>query len=91
MNLNEATSRTLRYAVIVSMIVIAIGLAAYVLDMGENILWLGVLLLILSPLFGIIVSFISLIIEKDKKWASVAAVLLIVVTIGILIAIFFGI
>ena len=89
MNLNDATSNALRYGVIVSIIVIAIGLAIHWADNGDTILMLGILILILSPLFGIIVSFVCLVSEKNNKWAGVAAVLMAVAAAGILLAFLF--
>ena len=90
MNLNRSTAAVLRYGVIVSIIIIAFSL---ILDMVEyehyeDVMWLGILALILTPLFGIIVSLISLMTEKDWKWVSVTLVLIAVVVVGMAISVF---
>ena len=88
MNLYNATADTLRYGILVSMLIIALGLAADWSGYGENVLWFGVLALILTPLFGVIVSLICLVLEKDTYWAKIAVVLLSVVTAGVAVAAF---
>jgi len=88
MRLYSATADTLRYGILVSMIVIMLGLAVDWLGHGERILWLGVLMLILAPLFGIIVSLVCLISENDRHWTKVTVALLSVIAAGIVIAMF---
>ena len=87
MNLYDATSDSLRYGILVSMAIIALGLVTDWSGYGENVLWFGVLALILTPFFSVIVSLICLVREKDLYWAKVAVVLLSVVTAGVMIAI----
>jgi len=88
MNLYDATADTLRYGIIVSMVIVVLGLAADWSGYGENILWFGILVLILTPLFGVIVSLLCLVFEKDMLWAKAAAILLSVITAGIAVAIY---
>ena len=88
MRLYSATADTLRYGILVSMIVIMLGLAVDWLGHGERILWLGVLMLILAPLFGIIVSLVCLISENDRHWIKVTVALLSVIVAGIVVAMF---
>lgn len=89
MSVEESTSKTLRFSVYISIAVIILGLAAYFLNMGQNILWFGILLLIVSPLIGVIVTTIGLIREKDMKWVKVAIILIVIAIIGMLVKISF--
>ena len=91
MNLYDSTAAVLRYGVVISIIIIAASLVMNVaeLEYHEEVMWFGILALILTPLFGIIVSLISLMIEKDWKWVAVTLVLIAVVSVGMIIAVFF--
>ena len=84
MNTERNTSLTLKYSLIISMAVVIIGLITYMMDMGDNILWTGLLLVIISPLIGVAVTTVSLWIEKDYKWMYVALVLIAISVVGIL-------
>ena len=88
MKLYTATADTLRYGILISMVIIMLGLAVSWFGYGERILWLGVLMLILTPLFGIIVSLVCLISENDRHWTKVTAALLSVIAAGIAVAMF---
>ncbi len=85
MSVEHNTSVTLRYSVFVSMLVVIVGLIAYMLDMGDGILWTGILMVIISPLIGVAVTTVSLYIEKDLKWVAVALVLITMSVIGMLL------
>ena len=85
MNTEHNTSLTLKYSLIVSMAVVIIGLIVYMMDMGDEILWTGLLLVIVSPLIGVAVTTVSLWIEKDYKWMYVALILIAISVIGILV------
>ena len=85
MSVEHNTSVTLRYSVFTSMIVVIAGLITYMLDMGDGILWAGILMVIISPLIGVAVTTVSLYIEKDLKWVAVALVLITMSVIGMLL------
>jgi len=87
-SLYKNTSAALRYGIVTGVIIIAIGLLISCFDTSydEWVLWFGILVMLATPLFGIVVSTISLAMEKDWKWVAVAAVLLSIITTGILIA-----
>ncbi len=85
MNTERNTSLTLKYSLIVSMAVVIVGVIAHLMDMGDDILWTGLLLVIVSPLIGVAVTTVSLWIEKDYKWMYVALVLIAISVIGILV------
>ena len=88
MKLYENTAAALRYGIVVGIIIIAIGLlvSSFDTEYEDRILWFGILVLLATPLFGIVISMISLATEKDWKWVSVAAVLLAIIASGIVIA-----
>ena len=85
MNTERNTSLTLKYSLIVSMAVVIVGVIAHLMDMDDDILWTGLLLVIVSPLIGVAVTTVSLWIEKDYKWMYVALVLIAISVIGILV------
>ena len=88
MRLYENTAAALRYGIVAGIIVIAIGLMVSSFDTvyEDRILWFGILILLATPLFGIVVSLISLAAEKDWKWVSVASVLLAIIASGVVVA-----
>ena len=88
MTLYKNTAAALRYGIVVGIIVIAIGLMTSSFDtsLEDRILWFGILIMLATPLFGIVVSMISLAMEKDWKWVSVASVLLSIIAVGIILA-----
>ena len=85
MNTERNTSLTLKYSLIVSMAVVIVGVIVHLMDMGDDILWTGLLLVIVSPLLGVAVTTVSLWLEKDYKWMYVALVLIAISVIGILV------
>lgn len=86
-DVNRATALTLRAGIVAGVILMVIGLIQYGLDGTETVLYYGVLLLIVSPFIGVLVTFGVLVIDRDWKWVTVAAVLVIVTVIGIIISI----
>ena len=85
MNTERNTSLTLKYSLFLGMAIVIIGLIVYMMDMGDNILWAGLLFVIVSPLIGVVVTTVSLWLEKDYKWMYVALVLIAISVIGILV------
>lgn len=86
MSLNRATSKALWWGAAVGILVIALGLALESVGMGERVLWTGILILIISPMLGVAVSMVSLIKEKDSKWAGVALLLIIMTAVATLVS-----
>ena len=85
MTVEHNTSVTLKYSVMASVIIVTIGLVAYMLDMGDDILRVGIFMVIISPLIGVGVTTVSLYIEKDLKWMAVAMILIAMSIVGILL------
>ena len=88
MNLYDNTAAALRAGTIAGITIIAVGLllSAFDNEHTENVLWFGILVLIASPLFGLLISAVTLVTERDWKWVSASAVLLAVITAGIVAA-----
>ncbi len=85
MNTEHNTSLALKYSLMISVAVVIVGLAAYLLDMGEDILRTGLFMVIISPLIGVAVTTLSLYIEKDMRWMAVALILITMSAVGILV------
>lgn len=84
MNLNKSTALTLRAGIVLGMVLMVVGLIIESTGGNDGILYTGILVLIVSPFLGVIVSFVSLLSEKDWIWAAVAAILIVITSIGIL-------
>lgn len=88
MNVYDSTASILRYGVTLGIIIMAVGLVLNCFDLSyaDDTLWFGTLILILSPLFGVIVSTVCLMLEKDWKWVTVASILLAVTIAGMIVS-----
>ena len=86
MELNKSTALLLRAVVVIGMVLMVAGIAAELLGMGDGLLYAGILVLILSPFAGIIVSLACLLKERDMFWAMVAGILLAITVVGIFIS-----
>lgn len=88
MNILENIARTLKLSVVMSVMLVFIGLAAGYTGypLGDDVIWLAVLVIILSPFAGVIAATVSLALEKDRRWAVVGLTLIIVSIIGMTIA-----
>ncbi len=90
MNLYKATSKTLWTGAVLGVATIAAGLTVNILGYGETVLWLGLLILILSPIIGVIVSAAFLLRDKDYAWAMVALILIAMTAVSIVLTLFIG-
>lgn len=86
MMLNKATALTLRAGVVLGMILMVVGLAVSAMNGGDSVLYFGVLVLIASPLAGVVVTLLCLLREKDRFWAMIAGILLMITIAGVLIS-----
>lgn len=86
MNLNRSTAMTLRAGIVLGMVLMVIGLLIESTGGDDTLLYTGMLVLIISPFLGVIVSFVSLLSEKDWIWAIVAGILIAITTTGILMS-----
>lgn len=89
MNLYGSTSKTLWWGAVLGVSIIALGLIVESMGFGDQVLWLGLLILITSPMLGVIVSMTSLVKDKNYRWAAVALLLIVMVVISLVITAFF--
>lgn len=78
-----ATSKVLRYSMIVSITIIVIGIILNALNIDSVTLYVGVLLLVLTPIFSVITTTVFLAKEKDWKWFRMAVLLIVISAAGI--------
>lgn len=86
-DLNRTTALTLRVGIVIGMVLMLGGLCWYIADGTDALIYIGLLVMIVSPFLGVVASFAVLILERDWRWAAVAAVLFVVTAIGIVISI----
>lgn len=89
MNLYGSTSKALWWGAILGITVIALGLIVESMGFGDQVLWLGLLILIISPMIGVVVSMTCLVKNKNYSWAIVALLLVVMTMISIAITAFF--
>ena len=89
MNLYGSTSKALWWGAIIGITIITLGLIVESLGFGDLVLWLGLLILIISPMIGVLVSMICLIKDKNYRWVAVASLLVVMTIISIAITAFF--
>ena len=87
MELNRSTALMLRIGIYAGLIISVIGLAISMMGGDDRVLYAGIFVLIVSPFLGVIVSLVSLIKEKDWKWAAVAAILLLITVTGAVLSV----
>ena len=88
MKLETRTSLTLKYSIYVGVLIMVAGLIINAICDDDRILWTGLLILIVSPLMGVVVSTVTLIQEKDRYWVTVALILVAISVINILMTVF---
>ncbi|MCL1983831.1 MAG: hypothetical protein FWG58_00340 [Methanomassiliicoccaceae archaeon] len=88
MNLEENTSFVLRYGSLIGIIIAAAGLAASLLGIGhsDGIMTAGITMIVFTPFAGMLVSFVTLSMNREKRYALSAAALIAITVIGMLIA-----
>ena len=92
MNLERSLSPVLRYGSMTGVMIVAIGLLLYLLDMSihENIIISGIAVIVLTPFAGLIVSFTSLATNKERSYAASVFILILMVIAGISIGHYVG-
>ena len=85
MNVNNLTSAVLKISLIAGLLISIVGLLLQD-QFGDTILWIGLLIMICSPLIGIFATFISLIEEKDWRWVKITIILIVVIMIGLILS-----
>lgn len=81
--LNRWTSVSIRAFIVLGLAVLIVGILADWED-GE---YLGLGLMIASPLAGLSASLIALLYERDRRWAAVAAILIAIVVARVAVSV----
>jgi len=86
--MNDATSLVLRLCLFAGIAVLAAGLVLLGMEWeyGNDVLWVGILILIVSPFVGVLTTYSYLIAEKDWKWVKVATVLTVLIAVFLIIS-----
>lgn len=77
--------RVIQTGTIIGIAILALGLLLSGTDCGHDILLVGAVILVFTPFAGILMSLACLLKAGDKKWATVAVILIIVVIVGLAI------
>lgn len=83
--LNASTVRVIQTGTIIGIAILALGLLLSGTDYGEDVLLVGAVVLVFTPLAGILTSLACLLKAGDRKWAAVAVILIAVVILGLAI------
>ena len=86
--LNPATGKMLRYGITFGILVLLIGLLTNIFseEIGENILWSGICIVIFVPFLSVIVSALALYSERDFYWLKRVILVIVIITVGLVVA-----
>jgi uncharacterized membrane protein len=87
MNLENNTAFVLKYGAIIGVIIVAIGVLAHIADLSyyEMIMTAGITIIVLTPFAGVLVSMVTLSVNKEKH-AHAAFALAAIIIAGMFIA-----
>ena len=88
MNLNENLSFVLRYGAMIGIVIVVIGLAIDLVDLeySKDVMTAGIATLVFTPFAGMIVSFVTLSMNREKKYAIATLALILISLAGMLVA-----
>ena len=88
MNAERNTSFVLRYGSVVGIVIVAAGIIAYFLDLNysEAIMAAGIAAIVFTPFAGMIVSFVTLSMNRERRYAVSALLLIAVTAVGMLVS-----
>lgn len=91
MNMNHSTSTILRYGIVIGIILTAAGAMMSVFNIfhSADVIWIGLLAIIATPFTGLIVTTISLAVNREIKWLYTALILVTIMIIGMILAVTF--
>ena len=87
MTMEQLTAKVMKTSVIVSIILIVTGLTLDLTGITQTVLYIGIALLIVCPLFGVIVTTGCLIKKKEKQWIAIAFILILISIINMTISV----
>ena len=87
MNIENSTAFVLRYGSITGIAIVVTGILANLisLDIYEEIIALGIAVIIFTHFAGLLVSFTALSVNREKKYAAAALTLIMVTVIGMIV------
>jgi len=88
MTLEENVSFVLRCGAIIGIVMVVIGLVTDLIGIGYNrdIMTAGIATIVFTPFAGMIVSFVTLSMDREKKYAVSALALIVISAAGMLVA-----
>lgn len=84
-DLNRSTAAVLHYMTLVGIAILVIGLLLHPCDISDRILLVGALILVFTPMAGVIVSTACLAKLRDAYWLKTAVVLVLVIAVGLVL------
>ena len=90
-DVNVSTGRTLRYGVILGLAILVAGLliSAVSQDLSTDIMTVGIAVIIFTPMVSIVVSAVTLYLEKDYRWFGLVSIVLVITLVGLAVAYFY--
>lgn len=86
MSLNSETAWILKAETSVGLTLMAVGLVLSIAGITDLLLLAGIIILIFAPVMGVLVSTKCLIQGKERPWIRVAALLIVILVIGMIIS-----
>ena len=88
MTLESDTSFVLRYGAIIGVLIVTAGAIMHLFDIGNSVtvMTAGIAVIVFTPFAGVIASFVTLSINKEKRYAAAAFSLIAIILAGMLIA-----
>ncbi|MDR0198213.1 MAG: hypothetical protein LBI08_00515 [Methanomassiliicoccaceae archaeon] len=88
MSLERNTSFVLRYGSVIGVVIVAIGVIMHLLELSHNgtVMRAGIAVIILTPFAGMLVSFVTLSMGREKRYAAAAFALIAITVIGMAVA-----
>ena len=87
-DVNILTGRALRYGIILGLAVLAVGIITgfFSQDASMSVMTAGIAVIIFTPMASIVVSAVSLYLEKDYLWFGWVCILLVITAVGFAVA-----
>lgn len=87
--LNAWTSTVLRIGTYLGVMAMMVGLIADALGYGDTVLYVGILILVATPMAGVFASALCFAKDRDWKWLGASSLLVLVIVVGLIASWFF--
>ena len=77
------TSKVIQTGTVIGIVILALGLLLSGTYYGETVMLVGVVILVLTPLAGVLTSMGCLFRSGDRTWGTVAVILVAVIAVGL--------